>query len=45
MDNPEPDMAPTCFYIDRNPLKIGLNFPDQEFDLPPTTSFNVETKM
>lgn len=45
MDNPEPDMAPTCFYMDRNPQKIGQNIPDQECNLPPTISFNVETKM
>jgi hypothetical protein len=44
MDNPEPDMAPTCFYMDRNPQKIGQNIPDQECNLPPTISFNVETK-
>lgn len=45
MDNPEPDMARTCFYMDRNPQKIGLNIPDQECNIPPTISFNVETKM
>jgi hypothetical protein len=45
MDNPEPDMEPTCFYMDRDPQKIGLNICGQECNLPPTISFNVETKM